>query len=246
MATFTDNKVTAASENMCNFVTKYNALIDELQSDVMQRVGMNTLSGFTMRHATGDPDRFLYINFDVAGINFGIQNASGTVISKFTFSALSNLAPDLLTKFGYLADTTLRTLISLGDKEFISKQHLFKELAVVTGVNPSLTFTSSDLLRSYNLVKNLEISATSTTATITIEDDSAGLGQVLTCYVNNNSSSNVAITITHVNNIKYPQNLDSGVSRAGDVVTITANKEYLITFLRTKSDAWSFNILEQN
>lgn len=221
-------------------------LIDEVDTATVKKSGSNLLTGFTMRHATTDPDRFMYISFDVSGINFGIMDASGSVVSKFTFSALSRLAPDASTKFGYLSDSELRSLSSIDNKEFVAKQHLTIALDSVTGENPSLLFASGDLLRSYNIIKNLNISATSLTATITIDNSSVGLGQVLSCYIVNSSSNNVAITISCPSNIKYPQNLDTGITRSGDQVTISANKQYLITFLRSKENTWSFNILEQN
>jgi hypothetical protein len=145
-----------------------------------------------------------------------------------------NISTRQNSKIGYFDEVVLRALSTMYDREFVAKGHLGSSLGTVSGINPVLVFSAAILSKSYNVVRNLEILATSSEATIVIEDDNAGEGQVLQCFVINNSAVAVNLILDSTDGILYPDSLP--LVRDSNELTIPANSRHLICFIRSDSN----------
>jgi len=129
MANFLDNQINTSVETLCQWASKYNALLTEMQSDIVQIQGKQVEPNFFLtkrddanmgvpflRFVESDSSLPLALNFaTLIGYDFG-GNLIGLRINN------QNISPFAGNKIGYFLDT--RTLEQMQDEEFVAKRHL--------------------------------------------------------------------------------------------------------------------------
>jgi hypothetical protein len=129
MANFLDNQINTSVETLCQWASKFNALLAEMQADIVQIQGKQVEPNFFLskrddadmgvpflRFVESDSSLPLALNFStLIGYDFE-GNLIGLRINN------QNISPLASSKIGYFLDT--RTLEQMQDAEFVAKRHL--------------------------------------------------------------------------------------------------------------------------
>jgi hypothetical protein len=154
MANFLDNQINTSVETLCQWASKFNALLAEMQADIVQIQGKQVEPNFFLskrddagtgvpflRFVESDSSLPLALNFaTLIGYDFE-GNLTALRINSQNISPLAN------SKIGYFLD--FRLLDQMQDAEFVAKRHLRPVSLVYTGVAGNINNVS--IVKAENL-----------------------------------------------------------------------------------------------